>query len=99
MKTRYTTFISAGLLLAAGGLAAEDTIPLNAVNKAAEAGSPDPADLPPPPDPAEAPPAEVASDADPAPVSVTQHGGEPQAQKSGRPRGSAARRRWGDSAG
>ncbi len=67
--------------------------------EAAEAGSPDPADLPPPPDPAEAPSAEVASDADPAPASVTQHGGEPQAQKSGRPRGSAARRRWGDSAG
>jgi hypothetical protein len=58
--------------------------------EAAEAGSPDPA---------EAPPAEVASDADPAPASVTQHGGEPQAQKSGRPQGSAARRRWGDSAG
>jgi hypothetical protein len=66
---------------------------------AAEAGSPDPADVPPQPDPAEAPSTEVASAADPGPASVTQHDGEPRAQKSGRPRGSAARRRWGDSAG
>ena len=67
--------------------------------EAAEAGSPDPADVPPPPDPAETSPAEVASVADPAPASATQHGGERRENKSGRPRGSAARRRWGDSAG
>jgi hypothetical protein len=67
--------------------------------EAAKAGSPDPADLPSPPDPAEMSSAEVATGAGPAPVSVTQHDGEAPTQKSGRPRGSAARRRWGDSAG
>jgi hypothetical protein len=67
--------------------------------ESAEAGSPDPADVPPPPDPTETSSAEVAGDADPALASVTQHDDAPRAQKSGRLPGSAARRRWGDSAG
>ncbi len=35
MKTRYTTFFTASLLLVAGSTTAEETIPLSAVNKAA----------------------------------------------------------------